>query len=88
MNWKRPERKRSWPGLRHYPGICLEELGKTTKTKDTRDPSRDSNRAHTEYKLKLYSLSHLCRCEGVDWVQVAQGPVVGSVNTIINLGVT
>jgi hypothetical protein len=25
-------RKQSWPNLRHYPGILLEGLRKTTKT--------------------------------------------------------
>jgi hypothetical protein len=31
MKWKWPEKKQSWPNLRYYPGICVEELGKTTK---------------------------------------------------------
>jgi hypothetical protein len=31
MNCKECARKRSWPNLRRYPGICLEGLGNTTK---------------------------------------------------------
>jgi hypothetical protein len=28
MNWKGCGRKKSWPNLRYYPGICLEGLRK------------------------------------------------------------
>jgi hypothetical protein len=40
MNWKGCGRKRSWPNLRYYPGICLEGLRKTTKnlSQDSRSP--------------------------------------------------
>jgi hypothetical protein len=38
MNWKGCKRKRLWPNARHYLGICLEELRKTTK--DLSDDSR------------------------------------------------
>jgi hypothetical protein len=31
MNWKGHGRKRSWPNLWYYLGICLEELRKSTK---------------------------------------------------------
>jgi hypothetical protein len=31
MNWKGCGRKRSWPILMYYLGICLEGLRKTTK---------------------------------------------------------
>jgi hypothetical protein len=31
MNWKYCRRKRSWPNLRYYPGICLEGLKRTTR---------------------------------------------------------
>jgi hypothetical protein len=31
MNWKGSGRKQSWPNLRYYPAISLEELKKTTK---------------------------------------------------------
>jgi hypothetical protein len=31
MNWKGFGTQQSWPNLRYYPGICLEELRKTTK---------------------------------------------------------
>jgi hypothetical protein len=32
INWKLCGRKRPWPNLRHYPGICLDGPRKTTKT--------------------------------------------------------
>jgi hypothetical protein len=31
MNWKDCGRKRSWPNLRHYTGICLEGLRQPRK---------------------------------------------------------
>jgi hypothetical protein len=31
MNWKRYERKRSWPNLRYCPGIYVVELRKIIK---------------------------------------------------------
>jgi hypothetical protein len=31
MNWKGRRRKRSWPEVNYYPGICLQELRKTAK---------------------------------------------------------
>jgi hypothetical protein len=35
-------RKRSWPNLRHYSSICLEELGKSrTISQDTRPSGKD-----------------------------------------------
>jgi hypothetical protein len=45
MNWKGRVRKRSWPNLRYYTGICLEELRETTKnlTQDSRSPGQDLN---------------------------------------------
>jgi hypothetical protein len=45
MNWKGYGRKRLWPNLRYYPGICMEGLRKTTKslTQAIRSPGRDSN---------------------------------------------
>jgi hypothetical protein len=36
--WKECGRNRTWPDLKHYPSICLEELGKTT-TKLSRNSS-------------------------------------------------
>jgi hypothetical protein len=30
MNWKGRGRKRSWPNVSYYPGICLEGLRRTT----------------------------------------------------------
>jgi hypothetical protein len=32
MNWKGHKRKRPWPNLRYYTGICLKELSKIVKT--------------------------------------------------------
>jgi hypothetical protein len=52
MNWKGCGRKRSWPNLRYYPGICLEGLRKTTKnlSQDNRSPGRDLNPGPPEYE--------------------------------------
>jgi hypothetical protein len=38
LNWKGYGRKRSWPNLRCYPGICLERLRKTTKNLQSGQP--------------------------------------------------
>jgi hypothetical protein len=52
MNWKGCGRKRSWPNKRHYPGIFLEGLRKSTKNLswDSRSPGRDLNPGPPEYK--------------------------------------
>jgi hypothetical protein len=52
MNWKGCGRKRSWPNLRYYPGICLEGLTKTTKnlSQHSRSPGRDLNPGPPEYE--------------------------------------
>jgi hypothetical protein len=52
MNWKVYGRKRSWPNLRYYSGICLEELRKTTNTlsQGSRSLGRDLNSRPPEYK--------------------------------------
>jgi hypothetical protein len=44
-NWKGCGRKRLWPNLRYYPGICLDGLSNTTKilSQDSRSPDRDLN---------------------------------------------
>jgi hypothetical protein len=54
MNWKGYERKRPWPNLRCYHGICLEGLRETTKnlSQDSRSPGRDSNSGPPEYKAR------------------------------------
>jgi hypothetical protein len=45
MSWIGCGRKWSWPEFRHYPGICLEELRKTTTnlSQDSWSPGRDLN---------------------------------------------
>jgi hypothetical protein len=52
MNWKGSGRKRSWPTLRYYPRIYLEDLRKFTKTlvKDNRSPGRDLNPGPSKYE--------------------------------------
>jgi hypothetical protein len=49
MNWKGCGRKRSWPNLRYYTGICLEGLRKTTKT----CPSRNFNTGPPECEARV-----------------------------------
>jgi hypothetical protein len=41
MNSKGRGRKRSWPNLRYYRGICLEGLRKTATCHDSRSPDQD-----------------------------------------------
>jgi hypothetical protein len=54
MNWKECGRKRSWPNFRHYRGICLDKLRKTTnKCQDNRSPRRDLNRGPLKYEAGL-----------------------------------
>jgi hypothetical protein len=44
-------KKRSWPNLRYYPGIYLEELRKTTKAcQNGRSPRRDFYLGPPEYE--------------------------------------
>jgi hypothetical protein len=53
MNWRVHERKRLWPILRYYPGICLEGLWKTTKnvSRYSRSPGRDLNPGPSKYEV-------------------------------------
>jgi hypothetical protein len=51
MNLKGCGRKRSWPNLRSYLGICLERLRKTKDLNiDRRSPFRDLNPGPSEYE--------------------------------------
>jgi hypothetical protein len=54
VNWKGCERKRLWPDLRYYPGICLGVLRKTTKNlgEDSQSLGREG------YGLVLCSVEH------------------------------
>jgi hypothetical protein len=58
MNWKGCGRKRSWPNLRYYPGICLG-LRKTTKnlSQDSRTPGRDLNPGPPKYEARVQTIS-------------------------------
>jgi hypothetical protein len=56
MSW----RKRSCPGLRYCPNICLKGRKKPIGSQDSRCPIQDSNRALTEYRLKMLLLEPLC----------------------------
>jgi hypothetical protein len=60
INWKGCERKRSWPNLRHCPGICLDGLRKTTKNlgQDSRSPGPDLNLGPPEYEAGVLTLDH------------------------------
>jgi hypothetical protein len=52
MSCKGCGRNRSWVILRHYPGICLERLSKSTGNfnQDSRSPGRDFNPGPPEYE--------------------------------------
>jgi hypothetical protein len=49
LNWRGYGRKRPWPDLRYYPGICLEGQRKATKTQSG-EPNRDLNPGPPKYK--------------------------------------
>jgi hypothetical protein len=55
-------RKRSWPNERSYPGICLEELRKTTKilSQNSRSPGRDLNSELSEYEQGVIAVRQEC----------------------------
>jgi hypothetical protein len=52
VNRKGFGRKRLWPNVRYYPGICLDGLRKTTESliQDSRSPDRDLNPGPPEYE--------------------------------------
>jgi hypothetical protein len=51
MNWKGCGKKRSWPNLIYYPGICLEGLRKARKilSQYSRSPDLDFKSGPPEY---------------------------------------
>jgi hypothetical protein len=53
-------RKRSWPNLRYYLGICLERLRKTTKnlSQDSLSPGRGLNPRLSEYEVGDTPVKH------------------------------
>jgi hypothetical protein len=55
MIWEGRGMKQSWPTLRHYLGIFLEGLKKTTKTQDSWSPNRDLNQRPPEYETGALS---------------------------------
>jgi hypothetical protein len=63
-------RKRSWPNLKYYPGICLEGTRKTTKSlsQDSQSPGPDLNPGPTEYEgvltTRLRRSVHACTVFG------------------------
>jgi hypothetical protein len=59
MDRKRCGVKRSWPNLRCYPGICLDELSKTTKTlsNNSRCTGWDLNSGTPEYEAGMLNQS-------------------------------
>jgi hypothetical protein len=54
MNWKGCGRRLSWPNLRYYPSIFLEDLWKTTKilNRDSRFPGRDRDLSNTKQECQ------------------------------------
>jgi hypothetical protein len=62
MNWKGCRRKRPWLNLQYYPGICLEDLRKTTThfIQNSWSPCLDSNRVPREYKSDTSTLAQTC----------------------------
>jgi hypothetical protein len=54
MNWKGFGKKGPLPNLRHYPGICQEELREITKNyEDIWSNGRDLNPEPPEYEVGL-----------------------------------
>jgi hypothetical protein len=66
MNQKECIRKRSWPILSLYPGICLEELSKTTKISVGIAGYRNLNPAPPEYEAGV-STTRLRRSVQRNW---------------------
>jgi hypothetical protein len=51
MKWKGGGRKRSWPNLRYYAGICLEGLKNHKNLSEySRSPRRDLGPTRPEYE--------------------------------------
>jgi hypothetical protein len=71
MNWEGFRRKKSWPNLRYYPGICLKELRKTMKgfSQDSKFLGRDLNGGPPEYEecLKDYDVQSVFLKYGKLW---------------------
>jgi hypothetical protein len=57
MNWKGCGRKRLWPNLRSYPGICLEGLRKIhiERSQDVRSAGVDLNLGPHEYEAGVFN---------------------------------
>jgi hypothetical protein len=55
MNGERFGRKRLSSNLKHYPGICLEGLRRTTKNLNqySWSPGRDLKQGHPEYEAGM-----------------------------------
>jgi hypothetical protein len=55
LNWKRFGKKRPWPNLRYYLGICLEGLRKATESlsQDSRLLGRDLNPEPSDYEAEV-----------------------------------
>jgi hypothetical protein len=68
MNWEVYGRKRSWPNLRHYHGICLPGLSKSTKilSQVSRSPGRDATIKIVQY-ISVYIYVYKYACKDV-WV--------------------
>jgi hypothetical protein len=64
MNWNEYGRKRSWPNLRYYLGICLEGLRKVSKnlSYDIRSAGRHLNLGLPKYEAGVLTTNHDVRC--------------------------
>jgi hypothetical protein len=61
MNWKGCERKRYWPNLRHYLGICMEGLWKSAKILVRTVPTKIGTEHFTNTSQNCYCLIHIAR---------------------------
>lgn len=61
MNWKRCERKQSWPSLKYYPRISWKDWGKPRKTCQNNEcPNQDLNLVHPEYRSHALPFQWTC----------------------------
>jgi hypothetical protein len=58
MNWKGCGRKRSWPNLRYYPGICLEGLRENTEnlSDNRRSLGPEMNSGSPKYEAEVITI--------------------------------
>jgi len=69
MIHQKESKKWSWPNLRHYTFICLEEIRKTTKTPshDSRHPRWGVTRDIQSTKTATHSAATFCNEDNAIW---------------------